>query len=54
MLELYEDAAVYGYPQVVIVEIMCRNNDLSFSEKIRAIPGVEDVTLIQYNGEYHG
>lgn len=25
MLELYEDAAVYGYPQVVIVEIMGRN-----------------------------
>jgi ACT domain-containing protein len=23
-------------------------------EKIRDIGGVEDVTLIQYNGEYHG
>jgi len=25
MLELYEDARVYGTPQVIIVEIMCRN-----------------------------
>ena len=26
----------------------------SLMEKIRDIGGVEDVTLIQYNGEYHG
>ena len=36
------------------VEVYCRNNDTFFVEKIRAIEGVEDVTLIQYNGEYHG
>ena len=36
------------------VEIVCRSNDLSIAEKIRAVPGVEDVTMIQYNGEYHG
>ena len=36
------------------VEVMCRSNDLAFSERIRAIPGVEDISLIQYNGEYHG
>ena len=29
-------------------------NDMEFMEKIRDIGGVEDVTLIQYNGEYHG
>ena len=43
-----------GEKTELAVEILCRNNDLSVSEKIRAVPGVEDVTLIQYNGEYHG
>ena len=36
------------------VEIFCRQNDMDFIEKIRSIPQVDDVTLIQYNGEYHG
>ena len=36
------------------VEVYCRNNDTFFLEKIREIEGVQDVTLIQYNGEYHG
>ena len=36
------------------VEIYCKNNDMFFMEKIRGIEGVEDATLIQYNGEYHG
>ena len=36
------------------IEVYCRNNDTFFLEKIRGIEGVEDATLIQYNGEYHG
>lgn len=36
------------------VEIFCRQNDMDFMEKIRSIAQVDDVTLIQYNGEYHG
>lgn len=36
------------------VEVFCRKNDLTFLEKIREVEGVDDVTLIQYNGEYHG
>ena len=36
------------------VEIYCRQNDMEFMEKIRDIGGVEDVTLIQYKGAYHG
>jgi len=36
------------------VEVYCKNNDTFFMEKISAVDGVEDVTLIQYNGEYHG
>ncbi len=36
------------------VEVYCKDNNMFFMEKIRDIDGVEDVTLIQYNGEYHG
>lgn len=36
------------------VEVFCKKNDTLFLEKIREIDGVEDATLIQYNGEYHG
>ena len=36
------------------MEVFCKRDDTSFMEKIRSIDGVEDVTLIQYNGEYHG
>lgn len=36
------------------VEVYCRNNDLFFLDKVRKIEGVDDATLIQYNGEYHG
>ena len=28
--------------------------DDGIAEKVRAISGVSDVTMIQYNGEYHG
>ena len=36
------------------VEIFCKQADMDFMEKIRAIEHVDDVTSIQYNGEYHG
>ena len=36
------------------IEVYCRNNDTHFLEVIKEIDGVEDATLIQYNGEYHG
>lgn len=36
------------------VEVYCKNNDLFFMDKLRDTKGVEDATLIQYNGEYHG
>ena len=36
------------------VEIFCKQADMDFMEKIRAIEHVDDVTLIQYNGECHG
>ena len=36
------------------VEVYCKDNDMFFLDKIRDIEGVDDATLIQYNGEYHG
>ena len=36
------------------IEVFCKDNNMFFVEKIRDVEGVEDVTLIQYNGEYHG
>jgi len=36
------------------VEVYCKDNDMFFLDKIRDVDGVEDATLIQYNGEYHG
>ena len=36
------------------IEVFCKDNNMFFMEKIRDVEGVEDVTLIQYNGEYHG
>lgn len=36
------------------VEVYCKDNDMFFLDKIRDTEGVEDATLIQYNGEYHG
>ena len=36
------------------VEVLCKKDDFTFVERIRNIEQVSDVTLIQYNGEYHG
>lgn len=36
------------------LEVNVKDENLSFSDKVRAIDGVEEVTLIQYDGEYHG
>ena len=36
------------------IEVYCKDNDTFFLDKIRDLDDVEDATLIQYNGEYHG
>ncbi len=36
------------------VEVFCKKNDMHFMDVIKNIEGVQDATLIQYNGEYHG
>lgn len=35
-------------------EVFCRDKELELAERLRAVEGVDDVTMIQYNGEYHG
>ena len=35
-------------------EVYCKDDEGTLAERLRAIEGVEDVTFIQYNGEYHG
>lgn len=36
------------------IEIFAKGDSMAFVEKIRAIDNVLDVTIIQYDGEYHG
>ena len=43
-----------GQQVEMAVEVFCKRENISFMEKIRSMEGVDDVTLIQYNGEYHG
>lgn len=43
-----------GEKTEMAVEVFARKNDVFFQEKISALEGVDDVTMIQYNGEYHG
>lgn len=43
-----------GHTVEMAIEVYVKNHDLFFEEKIRDIEGVKDITLIQYNGEYHG
>ena len=38
----------------MMLEVYCRTDSTVFLENIRAIEQVKDVTLIQYNGGYHG
>ena len=43
-----------GDTNEMAIEVMLKNDNLVFTEKIRELEQVKDVTLIQYNGEYHG
>ena len=36
------------------VEVCCRDDVRDVTDRLQEIEGVEDVTMIQYNGEYHG
>lgn len=36
------------------LEVYCRSDNTVFLENIKSLEKVKDVTLIQYNGEYHG
>lgn len=36
------------------IEVYAKGDNMAFVEKIRMIDNVQDVTLVQYDGEYHG
>lgn len=38
----------------IAMEVYIPNSNMAFVEKLRSIDGIDDVTTIQYNGEYHG
>ena len=38
----------------IAVEVYAKKDNLSFAGRIRDIENVSDLTLVQYNGEYHG
>ena len=51
----FSKRSVYeGETVEMVAEVFCKDKELEFSDRLRAVPGVADVTLIQYNGEYHG
>lgn len=43
-----------GQTAELTLDVMVRHGNTAFLEKIRTLPGVNDVTMIEYNGEYHG
>ena len=36
------------------LHVNCRSDNLAFAERIRTLSHVKDVTLLEFNGEYHG
>lgn len=36
------------------LQVSCKNDNLVFAEKMRRLEQVKDVTVLAYNGEYHG
>ena len=45
---------MYGDKVEMAVEVFSDGVDMPYADAIRALDGVEDLTLLQYNGEYHG
>lgn len=45
---------IRGQITELTMELECRTDNTVFLEHIQALEGVQDATLIQYNGEYHG
>lgn len=54
MKHFIKSKTMRGEKTEMAVELFLKREDMTFMEKLRSLEGVEDVTLIQYNGEYHG
>ena len=42
-----------GSIKEMTLQLSVKNNDTFFMEKIEKLEGIKNVTLVQYNGEYH-
>lgn len=36
------------------IQLVCKNDNLAFVDKAKAVEGVKDVMLLEFDGEYHG
>lgn len=45
---------IHGGKTEMTIELLSRHGNTTFADKIEALEGVKDVSLIQYNGEYNG
>lgn len=54
MKHFIKSKTLRGQTTEMAVEVYCERDNLFFAEQIRSLEHVKDVTLIQYNGEYHG
>lgn len=43
-----------GADAELTVQLRCKSDNMVFVERIRDLAGVNDVTLLEFNGEYHG
>lgn len=45
---------MHGDTIEMVVQVAIRKDNISFAEKIRELPKVKDVSVIEFDDEYHG
>lgn len=45
---------IRGEVSELAMEVFVKGKNMSFVERLKSVKGVEDITVIQYDGEYHG
>lgn len=43
-----------GEQSEMVLQVEAKKGRLLFEDRVRSVEGVKDVTIVQYNGEYHG
>ncbi|MDD3174141.1 MAG: DUF4956 domain-containing protein [Herbinix sp.] len=54
MKYIFKSKTMRNYDTELTLQVHCKQDNLVFLERIRAINQVNDVTIVQYNGEYNG